>query len=237
MRRTLVILVATSLLMLGLVSPAAAHDEPSESFKFRDSFTGQTADASWFACEPDTPEAGLETCTFTEIWASDGKGKSKDGPGKPTAFSFTTACISMFKVVFTAEGDFVDEEESIFGCDENASLTIAGDLTGAILNANVTPIECEEDPETGEIFCEEIPNGTVAVSATWTGTGELTRFMDRHRSMEMSPDHRCTFSFSGRGLRREATATATVDGVSLGDSDWASLSDGSFKFAASCRFR
>jgi hypothetical protein len=237
MRRILVVLVATSLLMLGLVSPAAAQNGPSESFKFRDSFTGQTADASWFACEPDTPEAGLETCTFTDIWASDGRGQSKDGPGKPTPFSFTAACISMFTVVFTSEGDFVDEEESIFGCDENASLTIAGDLTSATLNANVTLIECEEDPDTGDFFCEEIPNGAVAVSATWTGTGGLIRFMDRHRSMDMSLDHRCAFSFSGRGLRREATATATVDGVQLGDSDWASLSDGSFKSAASCRFR
>jgi hypothetical protein len=235
MRRILVVVVTTSLL-LALAGPVAADHEPLESFKFRDSFTGQQANAFWFSCESDTPAPGFETCTFVDLFASTGTAKFKVGPGKPESFTFTDVCIFTFTEVITPEGDFIGEE-FMFGCDSDPSLTIAGDLSSATLDATITffDFECEEDEETGEIICIDVPIGTAELSATWTATGPLTRFKEQSRFMEISPEHRCASSSNGRGVRRAAVATGTLAGESLGDSD-ASLSDGTFRFSATCRF-
>jgi hypothetical protein len=235
MRRLFVVLVTASLLMLGLVTPAAAQEE---DFSFRDSFTGQMAEAFWSSCEEDTPEPGLVTCTFADIFASSGTARVKAGPGKPTTSTRSVVCAFMDTAVFTTEGNFVDSEFRQ-GCDENASVSIASDLSTATVDATINLIDfvCEEDPITGEFICEEIQLGTAEVSAAWIGSGPLTKFRDHSRSIEISPDHRCSFSLSGRGVRRQAVATATIDGDALGPSDFASLSDGSLKFAASCRFK
>lgn len=74
-----------------------------------------------------------------------------------------------------------------------------------------------------------------SVDVTWSAIGDLTSFRQRSVSHSSMDGQKCMFAFSARGERRDAVATGTVDGISLGDSTFAQISQGRFSFSDRCR--
>ncbi len=223
MRRPVSILALASILLITLATPVSA--EPP-GFRFSVRTTGVEANVFWEECEEDTPEPGTTTCTFVSLFAFDGTQRVNH-----EQFEGSFACLFIDVVEFTAEQGQVVRSE--FGCSEDVDVTLArrlasGRLTGTF---TVTAIEC--DPEG---LCEETGERDVTVNATWTGIGPLTRF--HYRSMEHpigNVETRCKFMESGKGLRREAVATATIDGLQLGETSFGFLSEGKFSFSVKCQ--
>lgn len=68
------------------------------------------------------------------------------------------------------------------------------------------------------------PAGEVTLALTFTGTGDLTTFRSRSRSM-----NGCTFTTSSKGIQRQGTATLTIDGVTSETVAFLSSSRDTFK--------
>lgn len=62
----------------------------------------------------------------------------------------------------------------------------------------------------------------IAVDATWTGTGAVTKVSSRFNSK----DGQTAFSFSFKCTQRQATVTGSIDDLDLSTATFASLSNG-----------
>jgi hypothetical protein len=232
MRRVLSVLVTLTALLAAAATPALAQEPPPEQHRFSVRQLGLQADAFWQTCQPDTPEPGLTTCQHVNIFAFEGTMVIRSSE-EPTQRLTGEACIGL-TVTDDEFGIPITEEN---GCTHTFEFDAAADLSWASLSATV-PVEtfaCTEAPPDG-YFCE--PTGTirdVAVTAAWTASGPSTRFTDRSFSRTETDGVVCVFRQSGRGVRADATATAAVDGLDLGASEFASITEGRFRFVDRCR--
>lgn len=223
-------------LLAGLLIASAAPVLAQEQFRFASTQNGVSADAFFESCTPDTPETGLQTCTFVSVFAFDGTTRFREGTGKPMT-SGTMACVSLGAVILTDQGELFEEPSFEFGCNESlgaGELTVAQDLSSATLDTTITVqgqgLICDE------VSCE--PSGDtreVAVDVSFTATSEVAAFRERNVSHSDFDGQRCMFKFSGRGERAEAVASGTVDGIALGDSVFAQISRGRTSFSVRCR--
>lgn len=229
MRRLLVLPLLVAVL-LASAAPVAAQEE----FRFASTSNGFSADAFWESCTPDTPEAGLQTCSFVSVFVFDGTTRFREGTGKPMTGG-TLACVSLAEVVLTADRQFVEELSNEFGCDETleaGALTIADDLSSATLDTTIS-VEAQVCDELG---CTPVGDPRdVAVDVTWTAVSPAVTFRERNVSHSTVDGLRCTLMFSGSGERAQAVASGTVDGMALGDSTFAQISRGKQSVSQHCK--
>lgn len=227
MRRIIVVLVALFALSAVWATPVLG----AEGYRFSSKQVGVSADAFWELCQEDTPEEGLTTCEFVSIFAFSGRSVFRES-GSPPIRQTGYACVSLD---VTDEFGFPVSVET--GCAVEFVFTSATDLSTASLTATipVETLECTETPE--GVFCEPVGSETrdVAVAASWSAVGPLTKFRDRFVSHTETEGFECVFKQTGHGERTEAIATATVDGAELGESTFAALTNGTFKFLDRCR--
>lgn len=222
MRRRLLIPVVLGLLALTVASPVAGAN-PHERHTFSQS--GLFADAYWDTCFPEV----AETCTSVYISVLSGVRSDSSGV-RPTRSAGDEVCYSS-NIYDPTGGD--PSFTYTYGCSTTATVTFADDLSTATASGTIEVQDCTFDPEVNAETCT--PGGTVDVSATWTAIGPLEQFRERSRSTSTVEGMTCTNMFSGQGTRRFGSATATVDGVSLGDADFAFLSEGRQRSSFSCR--
>ena len=229
MRRLFTLVIAVPILIALFAAPAMAA---TGELRYASTQDGVLATGFWESCTPDTPEPGLQTCSVVNVQLFDGKTRFSEGSGKPT-IAGSLACVNLFSAVFTAEGEFVEELSSESGCNENldeGALTVAGDLSSVTLATSIAVNEFLCD----EVSCEPVGDPRdVEVDVTWTAVSEAVAFRERNVSHSTSDGLRCMFMFSGTGERADATATGTVDGVTLGEAG-AEISRGRQSVSQNC---
>ena len=229
MRRLFTLLLAVPILIAAFAAPAMAATGELRVASTQD---GVLATAFWEGCTPDTPEPGLQTCSFVGVQVFDGKTRFREGSGQPT-MAGSLACVSLNVAVFTAEGDFVEALSDESGCDETldeGAVNVADDLSSVTLATTIAVDEFVCD----EVSCEPVGDPRdVEVDVTWTAVSEAVAFRDRGVSHSSSDGQRCTFLFSGSGERADATATGTVDGIALGEAG-AEISRGRQSVSQNC---
>lgn len=115
----------------------------------------------------------------------------------------TLVCLAVTSVV---DGEWVSEE----GCAD-AAATFSMDLEGlAWAELAPTPVElsawtCDPDTKT----CDSVPTRTVALGASWTGTGDTVR----HRETLGNHTGPCTTYVMIDGVVRDAEAAVSIDGA------------------------
>ena len=230
MRRLFTLVVAIPILIAAFAAPAMGAVGESRSASTQD---GVLATAFWQSCTPDTPEPGLQTCSFVSVQVFDGTTRFREGGGQPSTTG-SLACINLFSAVITDEGEFVEPLSDESGCDENldeGAVTAADDLSSVTLATTIAVNEFVCD----EVSCEPVGDPRdVAVDVTWTAVSEAVSFRERNVSHSSIDGMRCTSMFSGTGERADATATGTVDGMALGDVG-AEISRGRQSFSQHCK--
>lgn len=227
----LAVLVAAAALVSVSVAPAQPAGQT-----FQSSQKGVSASAFWESCMPDTPSDGLQTCTYTELFVFDGRERSAD-TGR---FRGTRICLLVDTETFEeypgggqGPGGDVFEYESGCATARRGTLSVSNDLSRAALPATTVPLDtfrCTFDDATGEEHCDIISSRNVVVAAEWTATGSLARFSERFKF----EDENCSESYSARGTRRQAVASARLDGAELGNSSYGEISRASFQFKSTC---
>jgi hypothetical protein len=181
--------VATGALAFAMLGSSALAAPPV----VREHIASSTAGAANVVCN------GSE-CTATSVFVFV---NSPDGPSQacldiaryqtgPTGFiplGFETGCTAL------AEGDFSIDTKGLAG-----AALVPIDITLQAFSCGLTT--CTPTGATR----------TAHVSATYTGVGDINTF----RSNGKSTFGGCTMYFGGKGSSREATATLTIDGQSLG---------------------
>lgn len=193
LRRTVTV-TSVLLLVLALANPAAAGDILH--------FTGDVAVAQW----------SLGSTHSFFVAAFDGRVQSP--PGRPAVSE---------QVLVGGHEEFCWEEEDVlvirdfFGWDTPDALTIDRQLmTASVADPGVSvyleevyyPSCANPDFENPSFSSYE---GSVALSASWTGSGPLVRTRTSY-SLDAGPD--CKISFRSHGASRAASATASLSGAS-----------------------
>lgn len=191
MRRIALYLVLFALVALAGGSSTAAA-APGQTTQFR--FNGSFAEAVW---ETQTPTSITDTFVFVQ--------KSKQG----AALLF----LDVFTANFDANGNFTGATDVSGEADSGVSFSVSGMLSSATASATVPVTSCTYDADFNLIGC--VDAGTIDVSADWTGEGPISRgtFTNNFRVDGFHEVDHFT------GTDRQATATATVDGTSLGTGD------------------
>jgi hypothetical protein len=206
MRNSLSI-VGLSITMITMAILATLLMSPPTSAAEKSSYqsTGTGAYASWDEC---IENEGLTTCTYTSIYAAEQvfrEGKSKNG--------FSVLCISQYSYSFSEDG--YNDLLNRWGCTEDATVSVSKKLTTADASGIVTLIECfpPEEPD-GYYECADV--GALAVDASWTGTGKLSKSMSKYRSQYDNFKVR----YHDKSSFRAGEASAIVGGVDLGQSPY-----------------
>jgi hypothetical protein len=191
MRRIALYLVLFAFLTLAGGSSTAAA-APAQSLHFR--FNGSFAQALW---ETQTSSSITDTFVFAQ---SDRHGAT---------FLF----LDQFTENFDSNGNFTGATDVFGEADSGVSFSANHSLAGATASATVPVTSCSYDADFNLIGCSDA--GTIDVSASWTGEGPIARGtfnQNFHQDGFHEVDH-----FTGSD--RQATATATVGGTSLGTGD------------------
>jgi hypothetical protein len=189
MRRIALYLVLFAFFTLGGGSSTAAA-APAQTLHFNGSF----AQALW---ETQTSSSITETFVFAQ---SDRNG---------AAFLF----LDQFTENFDSNGNFTGATDVFGEADSGVSFSSSHSLATATASATVPVTSCSYDADFNLIGCSDA--GTIDVSASWTGEGPIARGtfnQNFHQDGFHEVDH-----FTGSD--RQATATATVGGTSLGTGD------------------
>jgi hypothetical protein len=216
------VLAFAAMLALALAATTVAAAAPPATFTSK----GVSAFGDWESC---STERGVTTCTFVSLFAFEGTEKSTESG----TFTGTRVCLFIDTFSFRqgpgrpppSDGDTFEE-----GCSTApaGTLAVASDLSSATLQSTTVTVN--------ELVCTEFdctPTGSsrdVVIAAEWTATGPLSSFSGRFKF----DDGTCTETFSERGESREAVATATLDGSSLGESLFATITRGTFTFKTTC---
>jgi hypothetical protein len=191
MRRIALYLVLFALVALAGGSSTAAA-APAETFHFR--FNGSFAQALW---ETQTSSSFTDTFVFAQ----------RDRQGATFLF------LDQFTAYFDSNGNFTGATDVFGEADSGVSFSSTTSLSSATASATVPVTSCSYDADFNLIGCSDA--GTLDVSASWTGEGPIARGTfnsNFHQDGFHEVDH-----FTGTD--RQATATATVDGTSLGVGD------------------
>jgi hypothetical protein len=191
MRRIALFIALFALVALAGGSGKAAA-APAETFHFQ--FNGSFAQALW---ETQTSSSFTDTFVFAQ--------QEKRGA--------TFHYLDVFTANFDSSGNFTGATDVFGEADSGVSFSISHSLSSATASATLPVTSCSYDADFNLIGCSDA--GTIDVSANWTGEGPIARgtFTDNfHQDGFHEVDH-----FTGSD--RQATATATVDGTSLGTGD------------------
>jgi hypothetical protein len=191
------------LLVLGsIIASAASVAAAGATFHF--SSKGLGAEGGWTA----TSGSGQNTVyTDTFIYTSRDS-FTEDGQ----TFTEPSIFVDQFSYKFDHQGNFVFVSERFgFASGADVDLTVDSKLRWATVSAIVAFDLCDERS------CS--PDGTGLVEASWTGTGGVVRTNQIFHAVSKE------FTESGhfRGTFRNANATATVDGVDVGDQFFADI--------------
>lgn len=176
--------------LVGGSSTAAAA--PTQTVRFQ--FNGSFAEALW---ETQTSSSFTDTFVFVQ----------KDRRGSASLF------LDQFTANFDNNGNFTGATDVSGEADSGVSFSSSRSLSSAMASASVPVTSCTYDANGDLIGCSDA--GMIDVSASWTGEGPIARgtFNDNfHQDGFHEVDH-----FTGTD--RQATASATVDGISLGTGD------------------
>jgi hypothetical protein len=225
----------TAMMMLSLFAAsalAAVSGPPSGDISFSE--RGITAQGYSESCgEPDA--AGVVRCESLQAYVFDGRQHSNDEFGHANS-SLTYLCVYHQQIAFGEDGVPVEPPLIEQGCSDDPQLTVVDvleSLTAAAPALELTETICTYDPETGEETCELGDTRMVAVEAAFTGVGDLSEQRWSSKTRSVVDGLRCTFSSSGSGISREATASLTIDGTAQ-DLGFGQLSDGKTRFAQHC---
>ncbi len=205
------ILLAFSLavLVLGMMaSSAAAAGGPGTAAGGRIRESGTYTYASSFSSSC-TEQQGRTVCTdiYLNVYSNDEYGAE--------------ACLSVETYALTRRGyDYISSE---FGCSplEPGAFTINSKLSSATLSpTTITFYDCNRRGCTA--------TRDVTVSATFTGTGELSSYSGRGQFKEGD----CTYKYSYKGTSRQAAVALTLDGVTSDTSG--SLGTETYTFSSNC---
>jgi hypothetical protein len=195
MRRAFVGLAVTTVAVLALAGPAnAAPGQVTHS-----QFNGPFADAVW-----SSSSATSSTNTFVNVF------KSRQG----SATLFVDQLIGNLD----ANGNFTGGTDTFAFVTSGFSFTIdAKQLTTASVSGSGLPATtCTLDASGNEVGCTDT---TIDVNVTWIGQGPISR----GTSTSHSKADGFSLTIHTNGTDRNATATGTVGGLAMGDSQFADL--------------
>lgn len=178
--------------------PKTAH---AQAIAFQWRFAGKGADASWETC------ADEYHCSYKSIYVSETMYRQDGTKFRGTTLSYYESTYDMVNNTSTYKYGFL----------ENPSFTVNKKLTAVTVAGTVPVTACTYDYNTETETC--VDNGTVQVSASWNGNGELVRGSSKGHYQSKS----FTSVYSFRGSWRQAVATATINGQALGPSSWGSI--------------
>jgi len=227
-------LLAAALMLSAFAGVAlgAVGGPPNEDFSFAE--RGLTAQAYWESCdEPDA--AGVTRCESTQLYIFDGRQRSNDAFGHANS-ALTYLCVYHQTVAIDQDGYPVGPSLVEQGCSDDPLLAVVDTLesvSAAVPSLDVEAATCTYDPETGEGSCEPGETRSVSVEAEFTGIGDIVSQRWHSNGRSTYDGVRCSYSSSGSGVTREASASATIDGAEFGPT-YAQLSDGKTRFAQHC---
>jgi len=189
MRRVLLGLAVTAVIVLGLAGSAGAASGQVTQFRFHGTF----ANALWF-----TNSATSSTVTSLSV------SRAKQG---------SELIVDQFIVTTDANGTITGATDTSADVTSGFSFAIHQPLANATTSASGLPATvCTFDASLNLIGCSPT---TMDVTATWTGQGPIVR--------GVSNDHVKIDGLSEtdhfNGTDRTATATGTVDGLTLNESE------------------
>jgi hypothetical protein len=195
--RISLLFVAFALFNIAIVPKAALAQ--GNAFHWR--FAGKGASATWDNCQNEY------SCSYKSIYVSETMYRADGSKFKGTTLSYYESSYDSMTNTYTYS----------YGYMENPTYAIDKKLNSASVSGNVPMWTCTYDGNTGEENCVE--SSTVAVSASWTGNGELIKGSYKGHTVSKS----FTSNYSYKGSWRSASATGSVNGVNLGASSWADL--------------
>jgi len=165
---------------------------------------------SFFSGSTVCTEGDSQTCTDTFIQAF--------------SIDANTIVVCLDEITYsTRTGRLVSQES---GCTETSStaLTFSADFTVTLSDTSVTVSEITCGPR----GCRESGTRTVTVSALDTAVGPILTSTGRGTF----DDGTCTFRFSSTDQSAEIAGTMTIDGVTMDESGFGSVSE--FKVSTRC---
>jgi hypothetical protein len=218
MKKRLSLVAVLGVMVLILATVLAPGPAVAAGQTFHYSFAGEGADAGWTTC-PFEPVPNV-VCTDTYISVAEQVYK-EDG----TKFPSTTLSLYQFSYKFDRKGNYIFVSDSYgFG---DATLSVGRQLKSASASATVPITTCTVDRR-GNWTCRD--NGTVTVSASWTGWGDLVRSNGNYHTVSKG----FTYNSHFQGMYRDATASGQVNGSNLGTPWWASIYDSKWSDAHIC---
>ncbi len=212
MRRILAPL-AVALVVLAMGLPAAAADpsgttgEQQRAFVYRLTLAGYIGIGSWTTCADPRPG---DVCTDTVVYAF--KTVTREGKWRDRA---PVVKVEQYVYEILAEEPGWRPLLEQFGRTESPLIQTQPRLDWLRASGTVPLSICTDFDESAPPAC----SGDVAVSVAWTGTGTASQLRDSW----VSADRTMLMKEWGKGWQRPATATATLDGSSLGTAADATL--------------
>ena len=189
MRRILLGLAVTALTVLAFAGPAGAASGQVTQFRFHGTF----ADALWF-----TNSATSSTLTELDV------AKAKQG---------SELIVDQFIVNTDANGNITGATDTSADVTSGFSFAIHQPLASASTSASGLPATaCTFDANLNLIGCSPT---TIDLTATWTGQGPIVRGVTNSRFKIDGISETDHFN----GTLRTATATGTVAGLTLNESE------------------
>lgn len=229
---TALLAAGMTLSLLATTALAATPGPSSEDVTFAE--RGITAQGYSETC--DGPDAdGITRCEGTQAFIFAGRQRSDDEFGHANG-PLTYLCIYTYRAAYGEDGMPVEPPIVEQGCADDPQLVAVDtleSLTASVGALELTEMLCTYDPETGGEWCELGDSRFVPVEAVFTGIGEISSDRWNSKSRSVVDGARCTFSSSGSGIRRDATASITIDGTASGPV-FGQLSDGKTRFAQRC---
>ncbi len=204
---------AITALVLGMMaSSVAAAGGPGTAAGGRIRESGTYTFASSFSTSC-TEQKGRTVCTDTylDVYSNSDYG--------------TEACLSVETYALTRGG--YDSISSEYGCSpvESGAFTVNSKLSSATLSPTsitLSTYSCNRRD------CTVTSSRVVTMSASFTGTGELSSYSGRGSFKEGD----CTYKYSYKGASREAAVALTLDGVTTDASG--SIGTETYTFSTNC---
>lgn len=232
-RSVAALLAALVLLSMTVGMASAATGPVPQDFSFDE--RGITAHASWLSCtEPD--EDGLVRCVSTSAQLFDGRQRNRDPEFGYANSAFSYLCLIRYEDIIDEEGFPVGPPREEGGCVDAPEIVVADGLEQLDLSTSLELVEqqCVVDPETWETICEPVGSRMVAVDLEFTGVGDVIADRWRSSGTAIVDGVRCHMSSSSRGEGRDAEAVLSLDGESIGLSEFAFITDGRTRMAQHC---
>jgi len=195
MKKRIILTVMLTCAMIFLTIGPGSEPVQAAGQVFRLSYVGKGADAGCTTC-PSGP-ATNEVCTDTYISVSE-QMYTEDG----VQFPSTTLFLYQYSYKVDRRGNWVSVSDT-YGYGE-ANLSIDQKLTRAFASATVPLTTCTVDRR-GNYTCVDSPS--IAVSASWTGQGDLSKSGSHSHSVSKGYKYNSHF----QGTYRNAIADGQVD--------------------------